>query len=320
VTAERLDNLPPIRPSQKPAPPISDPMQFLQHHFESLDKTASVHAPKARRLIQRCLLMHLGASILVVLAVFLRFSERAHPNIRYLIDAIAITDVAVLAVAFYLLKSRGLSYEKWLHTRAESEICRSFLATWQIRRQARVGHQPHPALPGLEQVFASLRLLRQLDDSPKPDFELTRSHYESDRLMDQLNYFNKHHELAVARYKKRKIWMRLCTIIAIISSLMVLLLCFDDHHLDGIKTMFEFFGIVLPLATTSIGLMLLTDESSRRMLRYREMIDTLQYFQPRIRSCRTWVALAHLATQLEAALLQEILEWQSFVRHTEDVG
>jgi hypothetical protein len=36
-----------------------------------------------------------------------------------------------------------------------------------------------------------------------------------------------------------------------------------------------------------------------------------------VKACRTWNALANLATTVEDELLQELLEWQSFVRHTE---
>ena len=81
--------------------------------------------------------------------------------------------------------------------------------------------------------------------------------------------------------------------------------------------MFEFFAIGLPLGTTALGILVITDESSRRVIRYKEMITALEYFEIRIKACRTWDSLACLATNVEEELLQEILEWQSFVRHTE---
>jgi uncharacterized membrane protein YbaN (DUF454 family) len=216
-----------------------------------------------------------------------------------------------------LLWIRRQSYEIWFLYRAKAEVCRTFRATWHIRRPARFGHQARPALSGLKDLFSTLRMLREMDLSRTWSFEQARSDYEENRVRDQFDYFSRKYAEASSTYQRRKGYMRFTTIGAVTCT--VAGLVFAWHPLQDPKTahFFEFFGFILPLFTTALGILLITDETSRRVTRYKEMIQAMEYFVPRIKACRTWDSLARLATELEEELLQEVLEWRSFVRHTE---
>jgi hypothetical protein len=81
----------------------------------------------------------------------------------------------------------------------------------------------------------------------------------------------------------------------------------------------EFLAIVLPLVASACGVLLVTDDASRREIRYAEMTRTLRVLLARLEASRTWESLARVATSIEAELLQEVVEWRTFARHTEHV-
>ena len=184
VTEERLEKLPP--PLLQQIEPIKASKQIVESYFKAVDHLASKHAPWARQLIRWCLRLHLIAAMLGAAALVFREDFSVHTPI-----ILGAAELLVLGLAFEMLRRRGPNYELWLKHRGTSEVCRSFLATWQIRRHAVVAHQPRPALPGLKDLFTNLRLLRQLDDSPKLSFEQARSDYETNRITNQLKYFHK---------------------------------------------------------------------------------------------------------------------------------
>jgi hypothetical protein len=71
------------------------------------------------------------------------------------------------------------------------------------------------------------------------------------------------------------------------------------------------------LITASAGVLLITQDASRRATRYAEMKSTLEALKPIVAAAPTREALARAATQVEDELLQELVEWASYVRHTE---
>jgi hypothetical protein len=57
---------------------------------------------------------------------------------------------------------------------------------------------------------------------------------------------------------------------------------------------------------------MITQDYSRRAVRYGEMASMLEDAAKRLKVVRTWNGLARIAVQTEEALLREIVEWHSF--------
>jgi hypothetical protein len=215
-----------------------------------------------------------------------------------------------------MLLFRDRRHSFWLKDRTEAEICRSFLATWDIRRHATQSHQPRPPLPGMERLFMTLRLLRQMDQPREDSFETVRYEYSTSRLQFQIDYFTSKLAESAAVDTHRTRLMQVATIGAVLCAISLTIFSFLPVGRPIEKTV-ELLAICLPLLTTALGIMAVADESSRRARRYPEMIKALERFKPRVVASRTWDSLARIATEVEEELLQEVLEWRSFVRHTE---
>jgi hypothetical protein len=50
------------------------------------------------------------------------------------------------------------------------------------------------------------------------------------------------------------------------------------------------------------------------------MLHELKDLHLRLLACNTWDALDRIATEVEDQLLQELVEWRSFIRFTRDIA
>jgi hypothetical protein len=304
---ERLTNL--VEDSSGLVDPSCNPREIVQKYFEYLDSVASKHGPHTRKIIRKYVYLHLAASAAGAASIVFSAS-------RGLALIPATFEVGLLAYAVNMLKNRGKLYKEWLSRRVEAEICRSFLHTWNIRRHPMLGHQPRPAVPNQGRLFDGLRFLRHLDISPSPPLEEVRQRYLDHRVQDQLNYFEQKHKVAEQTYGKYRRWSKACSIGAAMAALAVFVLLILNGSHRFIHA-FEFLGIVLPLGTTAAGFLMVTEEASRRVTRYDQMKSAMKRLKPIVEAAPTWEALARAATQVEEELLQELVEWESFVRNTE---
>jgi hypothetical protein len=283
--------------------------EIVQKYFNYLDNVASKHGPDARKIIRKYVYLHLAASAAGAASIVFNAS-------RGLSLVPAAFEVGLLAYAASMLRNRGKHYKEWLSRRVEAEICRSFLHTWKIRRHPMLGRQPRPAITNQRRLFDELRFLRYLDNTPSPPLEVVRQEYLDNRVQDQLSYFDQKHRIAKQTYARYRRWSRACTIGAAIAALAVLALLLMGGGHRFLHT-FEFLGIVLPLGTTAVGLLMVTEEASRRVTRYDQMKSAMEQLKPIVEAAPTWEALARAATHVEEELLQELVEWESFVRNTE---
>lgn len=303
---ERLANL--FKDTSGPVGLVAS-REIVQNYFEYLDGVASKHGPHTRKIIRKYVYLHLAASAAGAASIVFGTS-------RVLSLVPAIVEVALLAYAVNMLRTRGKLYKEWLSRRVEAEICRSFLHTWNIRRHPILGHQPRPAVPNQRSLFDELRFLRHQDVSPSPPLEVVRQQYLDNRVRDQLNYFEQKHKIAEQTYAKYRQWSKACTIGAEMAALaIVVLLIFTDSH--RLIRAFEFLGVILPLGTTALGFLMVTEEASRRVTRYGEMKSAMERLKIVVEAAPTWEALARAATQVEEELLQELVQWESFVQNTE---
>src|SRR5207237_6838548 len=126
------------------------PRQVVEKHFQQLDETAARQAPRARSLTFWYIILHLLASALtltpLVISIF-----------RPLGWMFGIAELILLGAALWLYSGHRRSHGQWVRNRIAAEICRSFLATWQIRR--RVSYVPKVAMRDFDQLVDHLRLL-----------------------------------------------------------------------------------------------------------------------------------------------------------------
>ncbi len=287
---------------------IANPRALVERHEASLDTLASAHGPRVRLIVLVCVLLHLGASIL------------GYVKLVFHLDGISgatllITEAAVMGIALALLFNQNKRYKAWLDSRVEAEVCRSFLATWDIRRHGAPGHQPRPALPGLGRLFTRLRMLRGMDHSPIPPLAKVRETYHADRARHQMRYFRRHKAWTIRRHTRLALFMGTisaaafgCTLVAIAAALAM--------NAPRLERLAIFLAAVLPLISTATLLILITQEFSRRAARYSELVASLRPLRRQARAAPTWKSLSHAATRVEEELLQEIIGWQSFLRFT----
>jgi hypothetical protein len=63
------------------------------------------------------------------------------------------------------------------------------------------------------------------------------------------------------------------------------------------------------------GAMIVVDDSDRRRQRYREMHYLLVEWDAQLERLRTWLSVLGVADRIERALLVEVIEWRSVIRH-----
>jgi hypothetical protein len=305
VVCERGESLPVVNP---PVEPCNNPRRVVETHFQELDAKASLRAPKVRHLLQRIVLLHLiaSASGLAALALDIRGAAGY---------AIAILEVAVLGAAFALSLTRNKKHAEWMNTRIETEICRSFLATWPIR-----GHMtrfPQPGIRGFERLTRVLRLLQQMDDDAEPTLESASLEYLKSRIEDQIDYFSRRYEQAQSSFRRLRRWAMTSTVgAALLAASHFGLSLF---HVEGpATTATELFSLILPLVSAALFSLILTQEYSRRASRNGEMVLMLQAAAQQLKAIRTWNGLVRLASDTEEQLVHEAVEWQLFRRFASD--
>jgi hypothetical protein len=291
-------------PGGAPGALDGSPRLMVQQHFQELDAVATRAAPSVRHLIQRIVVLHLLATVLGVTVLVL--------HIEGLVGyAVALLEVAVLAVAFVLSTRGRQRHGDWMRARIEAELCRSSLATWPMRE--RIERIPRVAIQGFERPTRNLRLAQLLDPSPAPALEAARQEYLDGRVRDQIGYFTRRCQEALRSSRLLRRLAMTGTVLAALLSAGRLVLSLLGREGPTLAVA-ELLSLVLPLVSAALLSLVLTQEFSRRASRYQEMVDVLEAAERRIRAVRIWPGLTEAATETEEALLNEAVEWQMFRR------
>jgi SMODS and SLOG-associating 2TM effector domain 1 len=300
-TEERLEQLP-VR--EDVVPWTGNTHHEVERYFKESDNAARQQGPSARLLLQRFILLHLAASAVGLIGPILHISHRA----LYIAAAL---ETLLLAVAFMLpLRHRKL-HEQWLKARMTAEFCRSVLATWPMRRY--MDRPVKIALQGIEPLTHNLRLMQELDRTAEPAFETAREDYLEERVGDQLEYFEDQSKRSKSAFRRLGLLGRVCTVVAALATVNVILL----HIVNAEGMLLQvpiYLSLTLPLASSALFLLILTQEHSRRAARYGEMAALLREKAVKISAEKTWHGLARLAGETEELMLQEVVEWHSFTR------
>jgi hypothetical protein len=278
-----------------------DPRETVEEHFQELDKTAQVHAPKSRHLVFRIILFQLIASAIG----FIAHAFEIHGGMSQLLT---LTELILLGFAFILSLQHRKKHQEWMKNRIAAEICRSFLATWHIRR---TDYAPNISIEGFERLCRNLRLMHVLDKTPPLSLEAVRDQYLKERVENQIAYFLRHSGKERLIYQKLKAFALFSTATA--SLLLLMALTFSFLNISGLALRVpEYLSLLLPLASAAVFSLMITQDYSRRAVRYGEMASMLEDAAKRLKVVRTWNGLARIAVQTEEALLREIVEWHSF--------
>jgi hypothetical protein len=302
ISGERLEQL----QVKSPPPDWKDnPRETVENFFQELDEAAELHAPKSRHLILRIILFQLAASAVGLTA--LTFEKEGHHIIRFWSTLV---ELALLVVAFVASFQHRKKSDEWMKNRIKAEICRSFLAMWNMRR--RKEHVPKLSIQGLGRMCRNLRLIRVLDKGASPSLELTRDQYLKDRVEDQIRFFTKKGGLAQAAYQKLKFYTLASTVVATVCSLLSLGIHSSMASPSLLLDIPKYFSLLLPLFSTAFFLLIVTQDYSRRAVRYAEMAGILKDAKKRLEEVKTWNSLTRIAAETEEELLQEVVEWHSF--------
>jgi SMODS and SLOG-associating 2TM effector domain 1 len=272
-------------------------------HFRELDQVASSRAPRARHLLERIVLLQLIASA----AGLTVLSLEIHGPLAL---AESIVEMCLLGVAFFLTWRHHRAHQQWMKTRIEAEICRSFLAVWPLRQ--RLERLPRVAIQGFDRLMRNLRLMQLLDPA-EGDFESARKAYLDARVQTQIDYYSSHGESARKTDRRFSRAALIMTGAATVMSVAHVALSLGGVEMPWDKAVGT-LTLVLPLVGTALVSLILSQEHSRRAHRYQEMTAILKASADRLKAVRTWRGLAEIATETEQQLLNEAVEWQSFIR------
>jgi hypothetical protein len=285
------------------------PRALVEAHFQELDEAAKKHGPGSRNIALRIILLQLFASAIGFFVQafdgLIHFDQPAH-HVFLTVELILLG--WALGESFFNRKRREL----WAKTRIEAEICRSVVATWDMRRRA--DHIPNISILGFAPLCRNLRLIRLLDKAPCPSLASVRDGYLNGRLENQRKYFVEQSANAQKVHRRLKRLAVCCTVLAIVMSFLAFLL--SQIHLAAwfstLSTCVKFVSLLLPLGSATFFSWMVTQDYSRRAVRYDEMATMLTDATRRLRQVQTWNGLGRVTAEAEEELLQEIVEWHSF--------
>jgi hypothetical protein len=287
--------------------PSGDGEPLARAWFAKLDKNANRFAPRSRKLASVPVMYTAAAAL---------FSGIATRNP----DATALLAISagLGLVAAFVPQVLRLDYwqMRWARTRTAAEVCRSMIALWNTPAvYDLVGPETIPDLAG---VLTSLNFLRMSDRSRKgASLEAFRRAYREERLHEQITYFSGKSEQAAREG-------RLFRAIAWISGGLAFLVTswwFGEKIFNsGPRT--HFGGRWIPLMISALfqlatvaGALVVIKDCDRRQRRYRELQQWLENWAPQFDALNTWGSVLQVATRVERALLVELLEWRSLMRH-----
>ncbi len=285
------------------------PRQSVEEHFRQLDEAAQLHAPQSRDLILRIIVLQLSAS--AIGSIVSAFGIQGRWD-----QLLTLIEFALLGFAFILSLQHRKRHQKWMKNRIAAEICRSFFATWCLRWRA--DHSPKISIQGFDRLCRNLWLIRILDKSPPLPLETVRDQYLKERVENQIAYFSLHSGKARRINQKLKAFALFSTATATFFSLLVFVFSVltdfgvGSHVPNTTLTIPKCLSLLLPLASAAIFSLMITQDYSRRSVRYQEMVSLLEDTARHLKLVRTWSGLARITIETEEALLQEIVEWHAF--------
>lgn len=277
----------------------------VEELFRKLNERAIGRAPRSRWFAAGSMSMnHLATVLQAATIVFLvSGGEEIGAAVKFLL--------AVAAAGLPWLGARLRLHEGWVGDRVRAELLRSVLAS----------HEPaSPLRPAAADLFendgpflrsAALQLAGQ-----RVDWQSARDRYLTERIDDQIGYFEKHGGRAERKMKhfRRLFWITSFGALIFTGAAVCVKLATMGQPDVIPKTWgkwgVEFVPAVLPgIAAWSLA-MISVFEFNRRAGLYGQLVQTLRRLRPKLEEAKCASAAEATIRQIERLLLNELWEWQ----------
>jgi hypothetical protein len=287
--------------------PPCTPLGLAQAWFAKVDENASRIAPQFRRLAAIPIFCTAGAALLSGRIAF------TGEGVVWLWLGTALGGMAATLPWATKLEHRQIA---WTRVRTAAEICRSCLALWKTPKAYDVvGPEVVPELAGM---LTSLNFLKMSDrSSHKTTLDDFKRSYRRDRLQNQIDYFSRHANHSAKAVRRYRIFTWISVFVGGAFNAWMLL---SAHGLNVWNPGRWKPEIALAAATcfqiaTVVGALLVVNDYERRRDRYRDLHRMLIQWDKQLELSETWPIVLRITSMVEKALLAELIEWRSHIRH-----
>jgi nucleoside 2-deoxyribosyltransferase len=314
IQPRRMSALPPALPAGAAQMTGGDAKQEVKKHFDEVNARAQAHGPQARQMVRWIILLHLLSTALAIGAMVFQplvGTGAVGHAVEYVAAAL---ELVCLGAALYLIYQHHQLHEDWLTSRIAAELCRSARTTWGLRHHAEINLRV--AIPGFERLSVSLQMARYLDRSPVQSVNDVCREYREERVRHQIEYFKNEAGAATTQYRWRRRLATAATVGAILFNVgaSALIIFGVVHGQEAIYLTIKLVALLLPLVNATMFTLIVSQDYSRRVVRYPEMAAVLAEMEKRLSGEMTWPSLARVMNETEQLLLQEVVEWYSFTR------
>jgi len=275
--------------------------------FNKMDENANVSAPQLRRL---------AAIPIVCTAAAALFTGAASWARNFELWLTVGTLLGVMAAVLPIVLGLHRRQTSLARTRTAAEVTRSVLAYWNTPGPYEViGSEVIPELSGM---LSSLNLLKMRDRAQSEvALEDFKRQYRNGRVANQISYFSRQAAKSAATARRYRTAILTSVVVAI---LLNILLFVGKHAWPSVasgswKIWLSLGGSIAFEIATVAGAMIVVEDSDRRRQRYREMHYLLVEWDAQLERLRTWLSVLGVADRIERALLVEVIEWRSVIRH-----
>jgi hypothetical protein len=288
-------------------PPSGLGLRLAHAWFEKIDANANHFAPRSRKLAA------VPVTWTAAGALFSGFATRAPGASIWMGLSAAMGLIAAVLPAILRLDHWQ---RLWARTRFAAEVCRSMIALWPAPGDYDlIGPEAIPELGG---VLLSLNFLHTNDKGRSAvSLKEFRDQYSQERLQGQIEYF--HGKSAASKREGNR--FRLLTWFSAGLAIVVAGWWFSGrfdptglHRHEAGQWMPLVISALFQVATVAGALVVIKD-CDRRQRRFRELEQWLRNWKPQFDALRTLSSVLEIATRMERALLVELLEWRSLMRH-----
>jgi hypothetical protein len=288
-----------------PEPAIPDE---VVRYFHACDSEATRFAPQVRRYVLNIVLANALASM--VGSVIYSFPpSTVLDNVLTGIKFGAI----LLGVAIFAVLRHRESQNRWLKLRLQAEICRSLMATWNSPRVI----EPCSAdeLPEMAEVIRSLHYLRVTQPRQMElSLKAFKAHYGVRRIADQYRYFQTQSDSAERTTSRlTPLYWAFSGAALVASGVAIVTPLFFQPGAWA-----NFFLVLVPIVGPLLASWVLAwqaiESVSRKKIRFGEMKRHMHQAMVDLVHCHSWEAVLHVVKKTEKVLLNEVLEWYSFVK------
>jgi hypothetical protein len=296
-----------------PPPPAPAIPEELTAYFQACDEEATRTAPQVRRHFLNIVLANATASV----AGSIDSSFPQTPLTGAALNIIRFGCVLLGLGIFIVLRHRQ-SQNHWLGLRLRAELCRSAMATWLSPRDIKP-LEPDQA-PELRDLIQAIHYFHTIHPPPAGlTLDQIKSDYGNRRLLDQLNYFRKQADSAVhlGTWLTPFYWVFTCLALGTSAGSFVYQTVFGHGLAAGswVSFLFNFIPAIAPALASWILSFQAIQSIGRRRARFREMERLMRQALIDLVHCQTEDEVHHLIKRSEKLLLNEVLEWYSFVKY-----